>query len=239
MSSLKVTLTNNSGIPDNQVFIGFWATAFTYSADAQQPTFTSGVDSAPGGLFDLGDFDEGGDPLITEFVANLDNQFFDFIPSVSALALDDDGNGINWYHDIQIGSGSPPGDSAGDTVNSTPFVNWHMPDVNEDHVLLTDANVMFALNEIIPETLSNEEFENIVTIKIQKNPIDDILTILSTKVMNEVTVRMYDITGKSVLSTELTLDRKTDIPLNLEAGLYILNIETKDNYNYRTKIIVR
>ncbi|MBO6605901.1 T9SS type A sorting domain-containing protein [Psychroserpens sp.] len=224
---------------EGQVFFGFWVTAFSYSADAQQPSVTSGVDSAPGGLFDLGDFDEGGDPLIAEFVLNLDNQFFDFIPSVSAMALDDDGNGINWFHDIQIGSGSPPGDSAGDTVNSTPFVNWYMPDTNEDHVLLTDANVMFALSEIMPETLSNEAFEDLVSIKIQSNPIQDVLTILSSEVLNEVTINMFDITGKSVLSSELTLDRITDIPLNLETGLYILNIETKDNYTYRTKIIVR
>ena len=222
-----------------QALIGVWVDVFSYSADAQQPSVTSGVDSAPGGLFDLGDFDEGGDPLIAEFVANLDNQFFDFIPSVSGLALGDDGNGINWFHNIQIGSGSPPGDSAGDTVNSTPFVNWYIPDVNEDHVLLTDANVTFALSEIIPSTLSNEAFEDIATIKIQNNPVKDLLTILSTKVMNDVTVNIYDITGKSVLSSQHTLDLRTEIPINLETGLYILNIETKDNYTYRTKIIVR
>ncbi len=224
---------------EGQAFIGFWTTVFSYTADAQQPSVTSGVDSAPGGLFDLGDFDEGGDPLIAEFVLNLDNQFFNFIPSVSALALDDDGNGINWYHNIQIGSGSPPGDSAGDTVNSTPFVNWYMPDVNEDHVLLTDANVMFALSEIIPETLSNEAFEELTSVKIQRNPITDVLTILSSEVLSDVTINMFDITGKSVLSSELTLERQTDLPINLEAGLYILNIETKDNYSYRTKILVR
>lgn len=224
---------------EGQVFIGFWVSAFSYSADAQQPSVTSGVDSAPGGLFDLGDFDEGGDPLIAEFVLNLDNQFFDFIPSVSALALDDDGNGINWFHDIQIGSGSPPGDSAGDTVNSTPFINWYMPDTNEDHVLLTDANVMFALSEIIPETLSNQAFEENVSIKIQRNPITDVLTILTSEELNDVTISMFDITGKSVFSSELTLQRRTDLPLNLETGLYILNIETKDNYTYRTKVIIR
>ncbi|SDR92680.1 Por secretion system C-terminal sorting domain-containing protein [Formosa sp. Hel1_31_208] len=227
----------------SKIFVeGFFLFGFITLVDvevqAEAPSFSDGVDAASGGLFNLSGFTAGlgGDPIIDSFLTSLTIDKFNFIPSVSAMALDSNPVGENdWFHDIDLGT--PEG--TGDTLNSTPFVNWYMPDDNEDHVQLTEQNVAFALSEIIPETLSNIEFENITSLKIEKNPIEDNLTILSNKVVDGVTITAFDITGKSVFVSQQTLERRTTLPLNLETGLYILNIQTKDNYNYRTKVVVK
>ena len=227
----------------SKIFVeGFFLFGFITLVDvevqAEAPSFSDGVDAASGGLFNLSGFTAGlgGDPIIDSFLTSLTIDKFNFIPSVSAMALESNPVGENdWFHDIDLGA---PG-GTGDTLNSTPFVNWYMPDDNEDHVQLTEQNVAFALSEIIPATLSNVEFENITSIKIEKNPIEDYLTILSNKVVDDVTITAFDITGKSVFSSQQTLERRTTLPLNLETGLYILNIQTKDNYNYRTKVVVK
>lgn len=218
-------------------FFIFPLTLIDVEVEAQAPSFSDGVDAASGGLFDLGGFTGGlgGDPLIDSFLTSLQLDKFSFIPSVSGMALEITDNEVDWYHNIDLGD---PG-SSGDVLNQTPFVNWHMPDDNENHVQLTEANVAFALSEIIPETLSNTDFENITSIKIEKNPIKNNLTILSNRVVDDVTISLVDITGKSVFTTNQTLSKRTSLPLYLDSGMYILNIKTNDNYTYRTKIIVR
>ena len=215
----------------------FPITLVDVEVDAQAPAFSDGVDAASGGLFDLGGFTSGlgGDPLIDSFLTALQLDKFSFIPSVSGMALEITNDEIDWYHNIDLGD---PG-SSGDTLNNTPFVNWYMPDDNENHVELTEQNVAFALSEIIPETLSNTDFENITSIKIERNPVQNDLTILSNRIVDNVTISLIDLTGKSVFSSKQTLSKRTSLPLSLDSGMYILNIETNDNYNYRTKIIVR
>lgn len=222
---------------EGQVFFGIWTTAFTYTADAQQPSVTAGVDSAPGGLFNMGDFDDGSDPLITEFVNNLNNQYFDFIPSVSGLALADDGNGINWFHDIQIGSGNPPGDSSGDTIDSTPFVNWYIPDANEDHVLLTDGNVAFMLLEVFSETLSVGTIES-SEIRLEKNPIQDQLNIISSTRLSNAELEIFDLSGRQVMFKDLgQTPERISVGINLNSGVYIVELRS-DIGKFVTKIIV-
>ncbi|MFD2917402.1 T9SS type A sorting domain-containing protein [Psychroserpens luteus] len=220
-----------------QGFFIFPITLIDVEVEAQAPSFSDGVDAASGGLFNLGGFTEGlgGNPLIDSFLTSLLLDKFSFIPSVSGMALEITNDEIDWYHDINLGT---PG-SSGDTTNTTPFVNWYMPDDNENHVQLTEQNVAFALSEIMPETLSNVEFENFATLKIEKNPIDNELTILSNKVVNNATISLIDITGKIVYQSIQTLDRRLTLPLYLDSGMYILNIETQYNFKYRTKVIVK
>jgi len=226
----------------SKVFVeGFLLFGFITLVDvevqAQAPTFSDGVDAASGGLFDIGGFTAGlgGDPLIDSFITSLTIDKFSFIPSVSGMALEITNNEVDWYFDINLGDP----DSTGDTTNNTPFVNWYMPDDNENHVELTEQNVEFALSEIMPETLSNVDFENFVSVKIEKNPIDNDLTILSNKVIDNARLSIIDITGKFVYQSNQTLDKRLTIPLHLDSGLYILNIETNNNFKYRTKVIVK
>jgi hypothetical protein len=232
-------LSNTVSSIIGEAFIIFgWVEAFSFSADADSPSlFNYALDSAPGGQFDLGSFDDGTNPLITDFVNGLAIDRFDFIPAVSGMALDVSANGeIDWYHDIDLGTGNPPN---GDVINSTPFVNWYIPDANEDHVLLTQANVDFALSEIIPETLSvntNEEFN----FRIEQNPITNTLTILNDSSINNASINIIDLTGKTVYqSNNISLTNRTSFPLDLSSGLYILNINNAENFSFKAKLIVR
>ncbi|MGS2725151.1 T9SS type A sorting domain-containing protein [Psychroserpens sp. BH13MA-6] len=220
----------------NVVFLGF-IDIFDIEVDAEAPSFSDGVDASSGGLFDLGGFTEGlgSTGLIGDFIGALQLDKFSFIPSVSGMALEVTNNEVNWFHTIDLGI-----PDNGDTINSTPFVNWYMPDDNENHVQLTEQNVAFALSEIIPETLSNSNFEAITSIKVEKNPVKEELTILSSNVIENVRISLVDVTGKTVLkTTNQSLSRRTTLPLQLESGMYILSIQTQDLYQYKTKIIVQ
>jgi len=201
------------------------------NASATAHSFSDGIDAASGGLFDIQglteDLDTNG--LVGEFLGALSTDYFNFIPSVSAMAFDVANNQTNWFNSL-----------AGVATNETPFVNWYMPDDNEPHVTLTNANVAFALSEIIQETLSNSVFDSENLIKIEKNPIDNELVVLSQSPINNVTLTIVDITGKMVLNTNIDmLSYKTILPLNLDSGLYVLDITTKNQLNYRTKLVVK
>ncbi len=221
-----------------EFFLFSWLEAFSFSADADSPAlFNFALDSAPGGQFNLGSFDDGTNPLITDFVNALAIDRFNFIPAVSGMALDVSANGeIDWYFDIDLGAGSPPN---GDVINTTPFVNWYIPDANENHVLLTQANVDFALSEIIPEILSvntNEEFN----FRIEQNPITNTLTILNDSSINNASIEIIDLTGKAVYKLEnVSLTNRTSFPIDLSSGLYILNINSTENFSFKAKLIVK
>ncbi|NNL33573.1 MAG: T9SS type A sorting domain-containing protein [Flavobacteriaceae bacterium] len=242
-SSSTITVTDFVGQIDFTGGFGVWTTVYSFQATAQSPSFTDGPDSAPGGLFDLGGFDDGTDPLITEFVNNLNINYFDFIPSVSALALDVTGNGeINWYHNIDLGDGDPPSEAPNsdpyDVINTTPFVNWFMPDTNEVHVTLTETNVNFALMEIFSETLSTSEYE-LTGIKLEKNPVEDQLNLLLHEPLINVKLSMYDMFGRQVSMDSLgEVSTRISLPIQLNSGIYILKLAS-DSGSFTTKFIVK
>lgn len=203
------------------------------NAESRANSYSSGIDAASGGLFDILKLTEdlASDGLVGEFLGALDTDHFNFIPSVSAMAFEITSNEIDWFH-------TPSGvTSARSTTNVTPFDAWFMPDANEPHVTLTELNVDFALNEIFQETLSTDvNYQN--TITLEENPISDALTILSSKTYKDARVYVVDLAGKIVFNNTLTLKDRTYIPLNVASGLYIVNIVTQDNYNMKTKFIV-
>lgn len=194
-----------------------------------------GVDSAPGGLFDLSALTGGlggGGGIAEDFLNALQIDKFSFIPSVSALALeitdeatDDD---INWHHNINLVGRA--------TTNVTPFDNTFLPDDNEPHVQLTEANVAFALSEILTPPLSTTE-NNAYTFKLEKNPVNSELVLLSNTNTN-AKVSVIDVTGKVVFSTTTTLNNRTSIPLNLASGFYILNVTGESNKTFVTKFLM-
>jgi hypothetical protein len=201
------------------------------NASAAAPSYSNGIDAGSGGLFDILGLttDLATDGLVGEFLGALNTDYFNFIPSVSGMALETLNNEINWFETL-----------AAITTNDTPFVSWYMPDDNEPHVTLTNANVSFALSEIIQETLSNSVSDNDNFITIERNPIDNELVILSSNSINDVSIVIVDITGKTVYKNNFnSLSERIVIPLNLASGIYVLNLETKDSLNYRAKIVVR
>lgn len=223
---------------DITVFGGSVLVGGSKSANSQGTLFSDGIDAASGGLFDISaltsDIDATG--IAGDFLNAFNSDVFSFIPSVSGMALNVIDNEVDWFHNIDLGDPS----SNGDTLNETPFVNWYMPDDNENHVQLTEQNVAFALSEIIPETLSNLAFENENLIRIGQNPIDNELVILTGNPIEGATVVMVDITGKIVYNTSFdSLSGRVAIPMNLDSGLYVMSVVTKNSLKYRTKIIVK
>ncbi|MCK7590197.1 T9SS type A sorting domain-containing protein [Subsaxibacter sp. CAU 1640] len=201
---------------------GSWFNVFTYEADAQSLATSDGLDSAPGGQFDLYSFDDGTNPLITEFVSNLNSQYFDFIPTLSGLAIS---NEPNWY--------------ATPNVSNSPFANTYIPDDNEPHVTLTQGNVAFALDEILNPTLGVIEQPINDFIKIERNPISNEFTLINSTQINNALIHIVDMTGKQVLSTQTSISERTSVPVNLESGLYILNISSENGLIFKTKLIVK
>jgi hypothetical protein len=121
---------------------------------------------------------------------------------------------------------------------TSPFVNSFVPDANEPHVTLTQANVTFALEEIIPEPLSIPSVDSAI-FKLEKNPITDELTIISGQSFENANITIVDITGKVVYNMQTSLSDRTSIPINVESGLYLLNIETNSNTSFKTKLIIK
>ncbi|BAO76238.1 hypothetical protein WPG_2008 [Winogradskyella sp. PG-2] len=195
-----------------------------------------GVDAAPGGLFDIsaltGDIGIGGG-IGADFLAALQIDKFNFIPSISALALEitDEANddNIDWHHDIDIASRG--------TTNNTPFVNTFLPDDNEPHVQLTEENVAFALSKILTPPLSIPD-EAILKIQLEKNPVQNQLVLLSNS-SSVSHLSITDITGKLVYNNIITLDTRTIIPVNLNSGFYLLHISDGKHQSFTTKLVFR
>ena len=111
------------------------------------------------------------------------------------------------------------------TTNNTPFVNYYLPDDNEGHVELNEANVTFALTEIMSETL-NIETLNEISLRLAKNPINGSLRILNSSPIIDAQMTVTDITGKLVYQMNADLNGDTSFNLDIAKGMYILSIQS-------------
>lgn len=205
------------------------------SSASSGTTNFDGVDAAPGGLFDLsaltGAIGAGGG-IAGDFLTALQIDKFSFIPSVSALALviedettDDD---IDWFHPINLAGRA--------TTNVTPFDNTFLPDANEPHVQLTEDNVAFALLEILTPPLSVTD-NNSNIFKLEQNPVQNEIIILSSTPTEEASISLVDITGKLVFTQVKNLNERNVLTVNIKPGIYVLNVITASNKVFRTKVI--
>lgn len=195
-----------------QTFILFgWVTLLESLANCRYPATTAGLDSAPGGRFDMSGLATGapGNTLITEFMDNLEIQFFDFIPTLSALAV----SNPNWYSPI--------------TTNTvTPFVNYHVPNVNENHVTLTPTNQLFAYNEIVQGQLG---LNSVAIAQLQvKNPMGSALELYAPAEVVASTLQLTDMTGKTIWKATLPpFSGLISIPIDLSTGAYLLTLSNE------------
>ena len=127
----------NQTIPISNIYIDapwFCFCDITAQAVAKSHGHTDGVDSAPGGLFDIlsiaSDY-TGDDPIISDFTEQLQTNYFTFIPAISGM----DYFTNNWYEYMN-------------NPENPPFDAWSIPDQNQVHMQLTDTNVQFVLDEI-------------------------------------------------------------------------------------------
>lgn len=214
-------------------------------ADSKAETYTDGIDAAPGGLFDLGALAAsfgGTDPTMDAFFDSLTIDYFNFIPAVSGLALND--TNLDWHQDINLGINDTPWDGINtSTSTQTPFVNWFMPDDNEAHVTLTTSNVAFAWEEIVEPTpldVSDVDMTN-NSIRLLKNPADgQQVSILSSLTnINELNITLYDVNGRQVFQQTKENNTTITIKPNVTNGLYFITVKDKnDNPLLNTKVVI-
>ena len=117
-----------------QAWTLFWLTIGTGQTNARSFSYTAGLDSAPGGKFDIEALaaSAGSNPTLTRFLNAMTIKQFDFIPAQSSLGITSTND---WYSNIT-------------TSTTTAFDAYYIPTANEFHVTLTPNNVVFAFDEI-------------------------------------------------------------------------------------------
>lgn len=189
-----------------------WITGYESLAESKSPSDTDGLDSAPGGRFDMGGFeaDLGTDPLLTEFFTNLNADYFTFIPTWSSMAIS---NNNNLYSPVT-------------GTSATPFVASSIPTVNENHVTLSQTNVPFALNEIINGALTTTTpvFETLWI----KNPMADTIEINTSYTIENANISITDMLGKIIYASKnQTINGTLEIPVTLTKGVYLITINNE------------
>ena len=197
-----------------QQWIVFWLTIYESLANSKAPTFTNGLDTAPGGRFDMNSL-EGmgtGNAIFSEFMDNLNIMYFNFIPTLSSMAVS---NATNLYSNV-------------DSNSTTPFAAYSIPNENENHVTLTPTNVAFALNEILNPVLSSSQNQTMNSIWI-KNPIANAIEINSSYSIENASIVVTDLLGKTILELqEQNINGSIEIPITLSKGVYLVSIKNKN-----------
>lgn len=196
-----------------QQWVLFWITGYESLAKSKAPSYTDGLDSAPGGRFDMNSLSSAGtgNAIFTEFMNNLNIMYFDFIPAWSSMAIS---STQNLYTPITSSS-------------TTPFVASSIPTTNENHVTLTDTNVPFALNEILNPTMSSQQNEAFNSIWI-KNPIKNSILINTDYSIENATISITDILGKTIFKiNNQNINGTLEVPIELTKGVYLINIKNE------------
>jgi hypothetical protein len=205
----------------SQIQIIFWLTVDENEAFSMSPSFTDGLDSAPGGLFDISGLaaGAGNNPILIEFFDNLNIDAFNFIPTLSSMAVTSTNN---WYTNVT-------------ESDVDVFDAYFIPEENEQHITLTQGNVDFARDEIFLELLSlNDTTKELVL--LENNPVSEKLVLLGS--LNTAEIQIYDLSGKIIYSENKTLEKRTEIPINASTGLYILSV-SNERYTQKIKFVVR
>ena len=195
-----------------QQWVVFWITGYESLAKSKTPSYTNGLDSAPGGRFDMNSLAGlgTGSAILTEFMNNLNIMYFDFIPVWSSMGIS---SSTNLYAPIT-------------TSSVTPFAASSIPTSNENHVTLTATNVAFALNEILNPVLTTNQNIALNSIWI-KNPVENSIQINSNYAIENADITVTDIVGKTILnSNNQTINGTLEIPVSLSKGVYLITIKT-------------
>ncbi|MEM0517275.1 T9SS type A sorting domain-containing protein [Aequorivita flava] len=191
----------------------FGAPINTFQTTAQSPNNSAGVDSAPGGTGSISDAlgDGGGNQVLIDFINALQQDLYSFIPTMSALAIDNP----DWF--------------ATPNLSDSPFVNFYIPDENEDHVTVTAASAQFALEEIRngAMSVSENQFSNLFI--LAQNPVQNTIQIVIPNNIsaNNLTTTVYSITGQKLMQkTWVNKNGTLSWSHDLSAGIYILKLDT-------------
>lgn len=219
----EASQTNNVAQFDTFV-AGFPAGSF--GADAQSTPESDGVDSAPGGTSNFSDALEGGagNPVIEQFIEALNQDQFCFIPTLSALAIDE----ADWFAPVDIGG-----------THSTPFVNYYIPPTNEDHVDVTAESAAFAIEEILQGSLGQEDVLS-QAFRLEQNPVSGLFNLRTEAWMHGrlLAFEWFASTGQLIGSSSLTATSVMQLTAPRASGVYLLRIST-DVGATTLKVVVR
>lgn len=178
-----------------QIWVLFWVTASTEEAFAQSASGVGGLDSAPGGYYDIADLASGGsgNPVFDDFLDNLLIDKFNFIPNLSSLGI---ASVNNWNASVT-------------PAQATNFHAAFIPAVNEPHVTITPQNLAFILNEI--NALSSENF-NISQEVLLTNPLNGITVHTFQNTIDNI--QIFDILGRQVFQINDVNVNEKQINLN-------------------------
>lgn len=197
-----------------QQWLIFWITGYESLAKSKAPSYTDGLDSAPGGRFDMNSLSSlgTGNALLTEFMNNLNIMYFDFIPAWSSMSIS---NTQNLYSPITASS-------------TTPFAASSIPTTNENHVTLTQDNVTFALNEILTPSLSTNQNSELSSIWV-KNPVENSVQINANYAIENASISITDVLGKTIYKVNnQSINGMLEIPVSLTNGVYLLTIQNEN-----------
>ena len=186
----------------------------TFSADAQSPGSSDGVDSAPGGTGNISSAlaGGGGSPVLQEFIDALNQDEYSFIPTMSALAIDTD----NWHG---------PADLA-----ASPFDNIEASTINSGHVSLTQSMADFAIIEIFG-SLSNDDFTAVVGPKL-RNPAKEAIELYLPQTWQQSTLKayLYSLDGRLIAQKEWEgVTQNIQWTHELSQGIYLLELHSGTN----------
>ena len=196
-----------------QQWIFVWITGYESAASSRTPTTSAGLDTAPGGRFDISALaaSAGESPILTEFLTNLKIGYFNFIPAISGMAVS---NTNNYYSNINSSS-------------TTPFAAYSIPTENENHVTFNPENVQFALDEIYADDGTLATQQNPIQQLVIENPVKQVLKIKSNYILRNADVTLSDMSGKRVFNkTFKTISGNLEIPMSVSKGIYILTISS-------------
>ncbi len=216
--------TTNTVTSMETFFIGVPVSLF--EADAESTPESDGVDASPGGTSTISSALDGGatNPVIIDFVNALEQDEYSFIPTISALAIDQD----DWF-------GVPdPADS--------PFDNSFIPDTNESHVLVTAENATFVIDEILAGVLNIPQNTLGSGYILAQNPVDDYIRlqrVSSQTNSDKIDIAIFNMAGQQVYRTEITNpSNDIRIPHALSSGIYQMKLE-QDGMLQDIRLIIR
>jgi len=186
----------------------------TFSADAQSPATSDGVDSAPGGTGNISAALAGGgvSPVLQEFIDALNQDEYSFIPTMSALAIDTD----NWHG---------PAD-----LTASPFDNIEASTINSGHVSLTQSMADFAIIEIFG-SLSNDDFTAVVGPKL-RNPAKEAIELYLPQSWQQSPLKayLYSPDGRLIAQKQWEgVTQNIQWTHELSQGMYLLELHSGTN----------
>ncbi len=196
-----------------------------FNAYAESPSFTAGLDSAPGGsiLFE-NFFGSNPTPAQQEILDALQVEAFSFIPTLSSMSIDEQ----NWYNSV-------------DGSEANPFDDFVGNNINEPHITLNQGFVDFLNAEISDFYLSTPDASIANSFKLLGNPVSDKINIQISDAYNyeNLSITILNSLGQKVASYSIRNNEELiSIPSPGTNGIYFIRL-SNDVTQTTQRIIVQ